>query len=66
MANAKRGVRGNNNLFKNRSALGSGMNSNLTSVDDIGVLVVDGDFDLYGRILFGNKQILQLLGYKAE
>lgn len=38
----------------------------MSSLDEIGVLVVDGKFDLYGRILFGNKQILNLLGYSAE
>lgn len=36
------------------------------SIDDIGLVVVDGNFDLYGRIIFGNKKILQILGFQAE
>ena len=32
----------------------------------IGVVVVDGDFDLYGKIIFGNRKLLKLLGCQAE
>ena len=28
--------------------------------------VVDGDFDLLGKIRFGNHQLLKSLGYKAD
>lgn len=37
-----------------------------SSIDDIGILVVDGNFDLYGKMIFGNKQVLKALGYQAE
>jgi PAS domain-containing protein len=36
------------------------------AIDDIGVVVVDGNFELYGKIIFGNKQILKMLGYQPE
>jgi PAS domain S-box-containing protein len=36
------------------------------TIDDIGVVVVDGNFDLYGKIIFGNKKILRVLGYQGE
>lgn len=31
------------------------------NIDDIGVVVVDGNFDLYGKIIFGNKYLLKIL-----
>jgi hypothetical protein len=34
------------------------------TIDSIGVIIVDGNFDLYGKIIFGNKLILNALGYK--
>lgn len=34
--------------------------------DSTGVMLVDGNFDLYGRIIFGNKVVLKLLGYRVE
>ena len=37
-----------------------------SSTDEIGVIVVDGNFDLYGRIIFGNKLILKILGYRGD
>ena len=33
-------------------------------VDLVGVVVVDGNFNLYGKILFANKIIVRLLGYQ--
>ncbi|TNV87532.1 hypothetical protein FGO68_gene3995 [Halteria grandinella] len=33
--------------------------------EEIGVMVVDGKFDLYGKVIFGNKYIIQALGYKS-
>lgn len=35
--------------------MGSKLLTGENTIDDLGVLVVDGNFDLYGRILFGNK-----------
>jgi hypothetical protein len=35
-------------------------------IDEIGVAVVDGNFGLYGKMLFANKIFLKLLGYQNE
>ena len=35
-------------------------------MDETGVIAVDGDFNLYGRILFANKIIVKILGYKTD
>jgi hypothetical protein len=32
-------------------------------IDEVGVIVVDGNFGLYGKIVFANKIVLKLLGY---
>jgi hypothetical protein len=32
-------------------------------IDEIGVAVVDGNFGLYGKMVFANKIFLKLLGY---
>lgn len=32
-------------------------------IDEVGVVVVDGNFGLYGKMLFANKIVLKLLGY---
>lgn len=46
---------------------GGGIVNHGNTIDDIGVAVVDGNFDLYGRILFTNKKFLSLLGgYQAS
>jgi hypothetical protein len=34
-------------------------------LDEVGVVVVDGNFDLYGKIRFTNKIILKQLGYQT-
>lgn len=48
--------------LKNASASGRAASNNRinhgNTIDDIGVAVVDGNFDLYGRILFTNKKFL--------
>ncbi len=35
-------------------------------IDEVGVVVVDGNFGLYGKMVFANKIILKLLGYRFE
>ncbi|CDW75859.1 pas domain s-box family protein [Stylonychia lemnae] len=35
-------------------------------IDDVGLTVVDGNFSLFGRMIFANKTISKLLGYKSE
>ena len=35
-------------------------------IDEVGVVVVDGNFSLYGKMVFANKIVLKLLGYRAE
>eukprot|EP00347_Sterkiella_histriomuscorum_P021489 403333800 len=35
-------------------------------IDETGLVIVDGNFTLYGKILFTNKTILKLLNYKPE
>jgi PAS domain S-box-containing protein len=35
-------------------------------IDEVGVAVVDGNFGLYGKMLFANKIFLKLLGYQTD
>ena len=56
------------NIFKQMSLLGAmGRKQHKVSlVDEVGVVVVDGNFSLYGKMVFANKIVLKLLGYRAE
>ena len=47
-------------------SLGNQMSQKGNLIDEIGVLVVDGNFSLYGKILFANKILVKSLGYKTE
>lgn len=38
----------------------------MIDVDNVGVVVVDGNFKLYGKIIFANKIILHNLNYSSN
>lgn len=44
----------------------SNSKSILTSFDEVGMVIVDGNFSNRGKILFGNKILLKALGYSAS
>ena len=37
--------------------------SKTSLIDEVGVVIVDANFNLYGKMLFANKIILRMLGY---
>jgi hypothetical protein len=40
--------------------------SKSTEIDESGLIIVDANFNLYGKINFGNKILLRALNYKIE
>ena len=55
-------------IFKQMAFLGAmgRKQHKISLVDEVGVVVVDGNFSLYGKMVFANKIVLKLLGYRAE
>lgn len=50
----------------NIGSFGSRNQQKSSLIDEIGVVVVDGNFSLYGKIVFANKIITKMLGYQNQ